>query len=165
MSHTTIRNSNLFCHNCGGEQIITYPINPEMFSAMAKAFEKIHKNCKKTWVQPEVDQSLREEQKANEWLATGERGTSSETIFEVITGKKITKYGKSHPYDPDDFRRCYLLLKAVPEWKNKLHLLKSESKTWANLVDNWDKLTEMLEEQLKTKKANGMYEFMENLGC
>jgi hypothetical protein len=42
-------------------------------------------------------------------------------------------------------------------------MLKPASKTWENLVENWDKLTEMLKEQMQTKKPNGMYEFMKQL--
>lgn len=166
MLDTSIRNNKLFCNNCGQYQEVPFPINPIMFDAMAKAFNKIHKSCKKIWQQPEVKDSLTEDQKARWWLSNGERGVSSETIFEVITGQKILRhFNRCTPSDPDDFRRCYLLLKTIPEWKNKLYLLKAESKVWSNLVDNWDKLTEMLEEQMETKKANGMYEFMESLGC
>ena len=43
--------------------------------------------------------------------------------------------------------------------------MKKESEVWRRIVENWDKLCEMLEEQMKTGKANGMYEFMESLGC
>jgi hypothetical protein len=74
-------------------------------------------------------------------------------------------FPKYPPADPDDFRRCYLLIKAVPQWKERLVELKSLSETWSKLVDNWDKLTEMLEEQMRTRKANGMYELMNSLGC
>jgi hypothetical protein len=61
------------------------------------------------------------------------------------------------------------LLEAVPEWKEKHHLnkLKGLSTTWSNLVDNWDKLTEMFEENRKNKWETsdkiGMYEFMQTL--
>lgn len=43
--------------------------------------------------------------------------------------------------------------------------LRTLSLVWEKLADNWDKLTEMLEEQLQTKKANGMYELMKQIGC
>ena len=45
--------------------------------------------------------------------------------------------------------------------------LKELSPEWANLVDNWDKLTEMYEENVrmewKTYKRIGMYDFMQTL--
>ena len=77
------------------------------------------------------------------------------------------KFPVNIPYDPDDFSRCYKLLVAVPEWKLELHKLKPLSKEWSNLVDNWDKLTEMYElntkENWKNSKKIGMYEFMQTL--
>ena len=73
----------------------------------------------------------------------------------------------NHPHDPDDFRRCYLLLKAVPEWKKDLHKLKGLSPAWSNLVDHWNELTEMFErnerEDWKNHKKIGMYELMQKL--
>jgi hypothetical protein len=56
-----------------------------------------------------------------------------------------------------------MLLKAIPEWKDDLYKLKDLSKEWNNLVENWDVLTDMLEEQLSSKQNNGMYELMEKL--
>jgi hypothetical protein len=132
--------------------------------AMQKEFDKEHENCKGTWKQPEPDKNLSVIEKMNFWLQKGEHGMSSETIFQVISGQRITDR-LTHPYDPDDFRRCYLLIKAIPEWKEELYLLKTISPVWSKLVENWDKLTEMLEEQMKTCKPNGMYEFMHSLGC
>ena len=163
--HCTIRNNNLFCLNCGGEQIIPYHMNTEIFSAMAKTFNKIHAKCIKKWEQPVADLSLTEEQRANWWLEHGERGMSSETIFATITRRPILRHGPSIPYDQDDFKRCYLLLKAIPEWKEKLFMLKKLSPAWVKLVDNWDKLTEMLEFMMQNGGSdNGkMYEFMEEL--
>jgi len=163
--HCIVRNGNLFCTHCGGDQEIQYPLNPIMFIAISEAFREIHEHCEKTWKQPIVDQSLTEYQKANWWLLHGERGVSSETIFQKIDGRIILKHEGCHPLDPDDFRRCYLLLETIPEWKTKLHLMKKVSPVWEKLVDNWDKLTEMLEEQLATGKANGMYQTMKSLGA
>ncbi len=161
---TTIRNSKLFCDKCGQEQTIPYPIAIPMMTAMTGAFGEMHKNCKGTWVQPEIEQTKSLNEKMMFWLSQGERGTSSETMFQKLSGQNLRAYN-SHPCDPDDFRRCYLLLKTIPEWKAELFKLKGLSPVWSKLIDNWDKLTEMLEEQMKTHKANGMYELMKSLGC
>jgi hypothetical protein len=64
-------------------------------------------------------------------------------------------YPIHHPYDPDDFSRCYKLLEAVPEWKSQINKLKRLSPEWNNLVENWSELTDMFE-----KKDVRMYEFM-----
>ena len=161
---TTIRNGNLFCLNCGEEHKLIMPIPVNEMIKKTKAFDVLHKDCKPTWKEPEVDQTKSLNEKMIFWLSQGERGTSSNTIFQTLSGQNI-KAWMSHPCDPDDFRRCYLLLKTIPEWKADLYKLKEISPVWSKLVDNWDKLTSMLEEQMETHKPNGMYEFMESLGC
>ena len=106
---------------------------------------------------------------AQEWLLKGDRGISSETIFGAITGLVINR-SKYPPSDPADFYRCYRLIKAVPKWKLELHKVAELSKTWKNVIDNWDKLSELLEEQIEWRDkgisaSNGMYYFMKQLGC
>jgi len=95
--------------------------------------------------------------KAIQWIATGEKGSSSMTMWNCLIGNK--DFPVNHPCDPDDFSRCYKLLEAVPEWKAELHKLKTLSWPWSNLVDNWDKLTEMYEQNVQEQ----MYELMEIL--
>lgn len=100
--------------------------------------------------------------KALHWIGNGQVGMSSKTMWNCLIGNK--DFPINHPYDPDDFSRCYKLLEAVPEWKNELHKLKPLSIAWNNLVENWDKLTEMYEQNVrenwKNSKKIGMYEFM-----
>ena len=152
--------------------VIPFPVSTKMFSAMCKAFDSEHRRCKKTWTQPNADQSQTVAQRVRWWVENGEQGISSKTIFSVIHGDDsyngftlLAPSNYCHPLDPDDFRRCYLLLKAVPEWLTQMDKMKSISKQWNGLVENWDKLTMMLEAQMKTGKPDGMYEFMKSLGC
>jgi hypothetical protein len=163
--HVIFRNEKLFCSHCGATQTIPLPMEIAVFAAMGKAFTKSHSKCEKTYQEPVVDGSLSETAKAHFWWNRGEKGISSECIYNTIMGLPKGRWGAMTPSDPDDFRRCYLLLKTVPEWKAKLYLLKPLSETWSNLVDNWDKLTEMLEDLMVKKKDNGMYDFMKKLGC
>lgn len=164
--HVVIRNENLFCLNCGSKQGISYPIEIPVFAAMGAAFSKSHASCPKTWREPTPDETESEYENQRRWLEQGEHGTSSKAIYSVLSGKDISKNGNmSHPLDPSDFRRCYLLLKFVPSWRSRINEMGLVSPVWAALSENWDKLTEMLEEQMKTGKPNGMYEFMEKLGC
>lgn len=168
-SHCGFRNEKLFCFNCGGSHEIHLPLPVKQMTDTMKAFEKLHRNCLPTWKEPEAPASEGEPRNAAWWLANGEHGLSSKTIYSVITGQNImgTRYGYAHPCDPDDFRRCYLLLKAVPEWRIKLDRMRSISPVWNSLVDNWDKLTEMLEVAMKSKtgKAPEMYDLMKSIGC
>jgi hypothetical protein len=165
MEHTTFRNGKLFCLNCGGEFNLPYPVAVGEMTKKIKSFNALHKDCKKTWTEPIADQRKGIKEKAMWWIANGETGCSSKTMWSCFMGNN--KYRIDHPYDPDDFSRCYKLLEAVPEWKSQLHRLKPLSKQWSNLVDNWDKLTDMFEENRKTNWKNskqiGMYEFMQLL--
>lgn len=165
MNHITIRNGKLFCLNCGGEFNIPYPIPVDEMIKKTKAFNSLHNDCKKTWVEPQADQSKNVKEKAMWWIANGETGSSSKTIWNCLMGNK--DFQVNHPHDPDDFKRCYNLLEAVPEWKGELNKLKQLSKVWNNLVENWELLTEMYELNIKENWENykkiGMYELMQTL--
>lgn len=161
---TTIRNGALFCTCCGGSYNLNYPTQIENYTAKLKAFDELHKDCPQTWTEP-TPQGETTTQKAMWWVANGERGMSSNSMFAVLSGQNPKTV--SYPYDPDDFKRCYKLLQAVPEWKSQLFKMRQFSKQWDSLVTNWDKLTEMYEqnerEDWKNYKSVGMYEFMKTL--
>lgn len=167
MKHTTIRNEKLFCTHCGGEYALKYAIEIGKMTEKIDAFTTLHADCEKTWVEPVPPQNSNSTivEKATWWLANGETGSSSKTMYNCLIGNK--KFEIHHPYDPDDFKRCYKLLNAVPEWKTKLHKLQCLSPQWNNLVNNWDKLTEMYEQNERTNWENykqiGMYEFMKSI--
>jgi len=153
---TTIRYEKLFCLKCGGEFIIKFPIEMAKMNKKIKAFEELHKDCEQTWVEPKADQSKDVKEKAMWWIENGETGSSSKTMWNCLIGNK--DFAINHPYDPDDFSRCYKLLETVPEWKTELHKLKPLSKEWSNLVDNWSELEKMF-----LKHDKNMYEFMQTL--
>ena len=128
MEHTTIRNGKLFCLNCGGEHNLSLPAPVREVARLIKAFNTLHKNCKKTWEEPQADQNRSVIDRAHWWIAHGEVGASSRTMWDCFMGH--TNFPINHPYDPDDFKRCYKLLQAIPEWKNDLERLKPLSKAW-----------------------------------
>jgi hypothetical protein len=154
-----IRNENLFCTCCGGKFKLIYPISMTEMNKKVKHFTALHKDCKQTWTEPQADQSQSITAKAMFWLNNGEHGMSSKTMWNCFMN--IQKFTVYHPYDPDDFSRCYKLLETVPEWKIEIKRLKSLSKEWSNLVDNWTKLTELYEDMVINHKDNGMYDLMQ----
>jgi|AntAceMinimDraft_9_1070365.scaffolds.fasta_scaffold12483_5 hypothetical protein len=162
---TIIKNEKLFCTCCGGEFTLNYPISLDDYSRKVNQFTELHKDCKQTYIEPVADQSKGIKEKALWWIANGNVGMSSKTIWNCLIGN--TDYRISHPYDPDDFSRCYQLLEAIPEWRGELDKLKPLSRAWNNLVENWDNLTKMFEENQQTdwknKEKIGMYEFMQEL--
>jgi hypothetical protein len=75
---------------------------------------------------------------AAEWLGAGERGVSSNTIFMHLTGLDVLNgRSGSHPRDPDDFRRCELLLDAVPALRGEMHRMREVSMEWIRLFERW----------------------------
>lgn len=83
------------------------------------------------------------------WLASGERGLSSEAIVAHLTGKRVGSHGRGdHPYDADDFRRCVLVLEHVSIARLTLHRMADVSPEWAALVSEWDSLEQQLRNEL-----------------
>ncbi len=86
------------------------------------------------------------------WLASGERGISSEAIVSQLTGCAVGnghRHGSDHPYDPADFRRCELLLRASPLARLVFpSLMPSRSETWARMVERWDELVSLIESEV-----------------
>jgi len=106
------------------------------------------------------------------WLADGERGSSSNTIFQHLTGVSAAgRWGISTPSDPDDLRRCRLLLEQVPEFKEQFAKMKTCSEVWARLVDEWDELCALMDEECEGwppkfgSSAQLTYKRMKKLGC
>lgn len=82
------------------------------------------------------------------WLAHGERCISSETMFTRLTGvDALGSHGAGHPYDPADFRRCRLLLEAVPELQPLLPNMANESPAWAGLVEAWADICNTMDDE------------------
>lgn len=171
---TGFRNEDLFCFNCGERYKINYPQPISMITAIMSQFDMDHQNCLPTYKEPENESQIKSEvENANWWAINGEHGISSKTMFNHLSEKlQVGRLSNSYectPSDPDDFKRCYKLLQAVPQWKERLCELKTISPTWEKLVNNWDKLTEMYEQNVKEEwknyKKTGMYEFMKQLGC
>lgn len=105
----------------------------------------------------------------NEWLAHGERGISSEAIVSHLTGINVgsRRWPSNHPSDPDDLRRCVMLLKAAPEIRPELHRMAEVSEVWKKLVAEWDELVALMwtEVATKNKRAPKCYERMRAIGC
>lgn len=92
---------------------------------------------------------------AAEWLGAGERGMSSNTMFTVMTGFVACKDDRwSDPSDPDDFRRCELLLDAVPDLRGRMEMMRAVSPEWARLVDRWADIVRTFDEECPGWRGN-----------
>ena len=85
------------------------------------------------------------------WLATGDRGLSSEAIVNRATGINLGRYGGriiDHPHDVGDLLRCEMMLRAVPLARMTLPLMSNVSPAWAALVPAWDELVALCESEI-----------------
>jgi hypothetical protein len=147
MKNIGLRNGNIFCFNCGDLHVIQEYTPIHNMVEIVTGFEERHKDCEKTWQEPEINPDLDLRQKIEWWWNNGERGLSSECMWNCLSGKKNFKVYV--PHDPDDFQRAYKLLGAIPEWRTELYKLRELSPQWNKLIANWNKLTRMYEEHIK----------------
>lgn len=107
--------------------------------------------------------------KPEQWIVSGEIGTSSKTIWAVMMDAVLSSRKDSWdydvPHDPDDFKRCWKLLILFPKWKTRLSEVASQFPAWVGFVREWDKLTVMYEEGLVEDNhfSKEMYDFMQKL--
>lgn len=78
-----------------------------------------------------------------EWLASGDGGVSSKTIFEVMTGHVLETpraFRWGPPADAADFGRCRRLLERFPGWRDRLGEVASRHPAWRPFVETWPRL-------------------------
>lgn len=104
-----------------------------------------------------------------EWLVNGHVGVSSKAMACAAAGIPLERdpFG-NHPYDPDDFNRCLLLIERVPEIKDHMDKIAGISEAWARLVENWDEIEKTFIEEVglnwsKGRCASKTYELMKNV--
>ncbi len=106
-----------------------------------------------------------------DWLLSGDTGTSSMTIYSVMSGRGSPRGGRGDaPYDPADFGRCYRLLKRYPEWVPKLQRVADAYPIWRGLVTHWQELCSLYESEANpdakgfgTGRAPKLYEMIRRL--
>jgi len=102
------------------------------------------------------------------WLASGARGASSNTLFTRLTGVSADNNKPAYPYDPADFGRCRRLLEACPELLPSLHKVRDVCPEWAAIVDHWDKLCTLMDAEAPNWRTGGgqarqTYELMKTI--
>ena len=90
------------------------------------------------------------------WLAAGEQGLSSCAIVFKLTGYRPEMLepweGYPYPHDPDDLRRCLLLLRDVPDVASRIGEMASCSPQWAALVGAWGELSVLFSAELPSSQ-------------
>lgn len=140
------------CTRCGeGLTLGTLPV--AVWVAATKAFAGLHRNCQPgRWTEPVP-------QNPYEWIRGRDTGVSSATIWSVMVGPASPYRQYQPPRDPDDFGRCYRLLKYFPAWLPRLGEVSQTYPQWKGLIDRWTDLTRLYEGQ----QFDEMYRLMQTL--
>lgn len=138
------------CTRCGrGLTGITLPQPIDVIVGAMKGFVEAHRYCEGKYREPTPT-------RAEEWLVGRDTGTSSKTIYHVMMGYAIKRspYQFDVPHDPDDFGRCYRLLKLFPAWRERIAEVATALPEWGPLVREWEQLEKLYEEE--SHKPNGL---------
>lgn len=146
------------CTRCGQGLTVSLPQPLYIMAACMKAFAEHHEKC-------EPGKYVEKPTKTPaEWADGRDTGTSSLTIYAAMTGMSNPHEYHAPPRDPSDFGRCYRLLKLFPSWRERLDSVSAICPEFKPFIENWDKLTQMYEDELAKKIAPGtMYDFMQTL--
>ncbi len=101
------------------------------------------------------------EKRKAEWWRSGDTGISSETIMALFSGTERDR--PDTPSDPSDFGRCYRLLERIPEFRPRLQEVADKYPNWQPLVDNWEELRTLYEEEHPTGLCPKLYKLMQKL--
>lgn len=146
-----------YCQRCGAGLGMGGGQPLYLAVAMMKAFTQHHSRCADTGrVEPSPAN-------AYEWFNGRDTGTSSLTIYSVFMHTDSPHGQYNIPSDPEDFGRCYRLLKIMPQWRFGLQQVADNFPAWQPLVDHWDELTALYEEELPDGTAPRLYARMKEL--
>ncbi len=151
---TALGNNSFRCLNCGDEYVVNMPASITMMAAIMDAFDKDHAGCKPS----AAGRARFEYTNPDEWIKSWDTGESSKTIWHYMMGRS---YRSCLPLDPDDFGRCYRLLKAFPEWRSRLPEMAHDMRSWAPMIAAWSDLERLYEEELPTGTAPKLYQAMQ----
>lgn len=158
--HVVMGGAGVRCLHCGEEQAIPYPCPINIVAAVGTAFGKSHKHCTPS----EAGTARYTYSSPDQWLASWDTGISSLTIYAVFTGRPVLRSGPGVPHDPDDFGRCYRLLKvAPPEWRANLQRVADRYPEWAPLVARWSEIEALYEEEAPSGVAPRCYALMRSI--
>lgn len=160
-SHVVPGGEGFRCLNCGQEQAMAFPISIPVWTAAAKAFDKMHRRCEPS----EAGAARFRYATPEEWLRSWDTGTSALTLYGVLSRTPCEGASRPDvPHDPADFGRCHRLLKvAPPSWRADLARVAERHPAWKPLVERWDDLERLYEEELPAGEAPRLFALMREL--
>jgi hypothetical protein len=156
--------SSFACTHCGTVETLPQPIPDHAFHAWLSSFEGIHEPCLRPELLPPLllpralpvgfDPKIAPSG-LEDWLRSGDRGLSSETMVSVLTGLHVLSETQwTHPACPDSLNRCESLLRSVPSFRARLGEMSNVSVGWARLIPEWDTLAD--EMQVELRRGSGI---------
>lgn len=167
------------CLRCGSYYAVKLPAPISIVTAAMGAFTKDHRRCKLSpeglhcvhcgnrghgtgagGSCPEVAAT----KSVEAWLRGTDTGISSRTIYGVLKPDDgaflywdAGKPDGSPPRDGDDFGRCSRLLVIAPEWRARLPEVAARFPEWAPLVEHWDELEALYQEESPKGRCPRLY--------
>jgi hypothetical protein len=169
--HVVMAGRKIRCCHCGASEDFA-PIRLtdkrlKAFELTVSSFQDEHANC------PEPETPKTTEEAIARWINGPDTGCSSVQIWCKLTGTHInqTQYHENMwfpedsrtPADPSDFGRCYRLVAGFG-WRDRLSEMRSVHPLWTVVVDHWDELAKLYEEELPSGRAPRLFRRMKELG-
>lgn len=163
--HTVMISGGMQCLNCGDKHMLVLPGLIAEVGAALGFFGARHERCRPIWQRPKPADDMSHEDRISFWLTHGNRGKSSETMFNTfmpkhqIFGTSGFSIARFSPYDIADFQRCSELLTWVPGFRKDLPRMRDVSDTWQRLITYWDQMEGMLATQ-QYEKLNDLIKML-----
>lgn len=93
-----------------------------------------------------------------DWIVGPDTGVSSKTIWATMTGAAMDPWRSGEPHDGDDFGRCHRLLRAFPEWRERMPEVAVRFPIWMAIVREWDALTALYLEDLPAGWSDRLFQ-------
>lgn len=105
------------------------------------------------------------------WLETGERGSSSNALFDAAMQCSVAvDVGRdkcAQPHDPADFVRCRSMVNAIPAARAELSRAATVSPQWARVVERCDVLCSTLDSEMakpeNSHRAHATYALLQKI--
>jgi hypothetical protein len=143
---------------------------PGIASALGYSFAICNEKDSAAW-EKEISEKVTAEagdDKGLAWLNGTDTGTSSLTIFSVLSANHGRYALQGHrradaPSDPADFGRCFRLLQIFPEWEGRLSEVAAKHPIWVGFARDWQRLKELYLEELPKDRCPKLYAAMQIL--
>jgi len=151
--HVVLVTNGVACLHCGMREDFGLPARVDVIAFQSRSFEKIHRSCKKR-----EDNALTKPASLAEWYRSAHCGISSATIAHVLGGGPLLDpFRADAPYDPSDFERCRRVVDIFPGWRERLGEVADRYPIWRGIVDAWDELVALLDEERPSGRAPKLY--------